>query len=223
MSGPGDPRSATATGRPPQEYWGRPDVVTAFGEAAPPAYLSALVPRAARPDDLAVDVGCGAGRNLPLLARRGYRLLALDLHREMLTAARDGRGAGGCYAQADACRIPLADAAASVLVCHGVLHNLPDREAIGRALTELRRVAAPAAVLSLNLFSSDHVDPALTRLGPDRFALDNGQVMTLLPPHELRRKCTAAGWGVVDGPHQYLSAGDPGTRSVWRAALEPVE
>ncbi|GAA4009692.1 hypothetical protein GCM10022384_63990 [Streptomyces marokkonensis] len=221
MSNPGETRRGGRRPAPPADYWNAPAVVRTFGDAPAPGYLDTLVPVASGGSTLAADIGCGAGRNLSLLARRGYRVVAVDLHEAMLTEARRRRRDDVTYLQADVTRLPFAQASVGFLVCHGVLHNLPSRDAVGAALAELRRVALPSARVSLNVFSSSYLDPALERVGPDTFVLGNGQQMTLLEPGELARLCVRTGWHLADGPHQYLRGGDPGQRSVWRVALEP--
>ncbi len=207
-------RSVPKTG----DYWNRPDVVAFFAAASPPAYLSDIVPPAARAA-VAVDIGCGGGRNLPLLAERGYRVIGLDLHEEMVLLSRTVVPITGfCLSSASA--LPLATGAAAVAVCHGVLHNLTRPELGAEAIGELRRILARGAVASLNLFSSAHVDARLTAVGDHRYRLPNGQVMTLLPPDQIAALCREAGLTIIDGPHEYLREADPGQRSVWRAALE---
>ncbi|MER6754881.1 class I SAM-dependent methyltransferase [Micromonospora echinofusca] len=202
------------------DYWNRPDVVTTFATASPPGYLADIVPQGG-PGAVALDVGCGGGRNLPLLAERGYRVVGIDLHAEMVLRAR-GVAAGVAFCRADVAALPVATARAAVVVCHGVLHNLPRPEQVCAAIGELSRVVATAGVVSLNLFSAAHLDHRLTRLADDRHRLPNGQVMTLLPPERIAALCRAAGFEFVDGPFEYLHDADPGQRSVWRAVLRPT-
>lgn len=228
MFAPGD----APTGPPPAapgDYWNAASVVEEFSTAPPPSYLAEVVPKAQEKGLLALDAGCGAGRNLHLLAERGYRVLGLDWHERMLHAAR-GKETGH-LAQADVRRLPLRESCCAFVVCHGVLHNLPDRRSIALALKELRRTVAPSGRLSLNTFSSRHLDSALSPVLPtserapnrgEQFMLPNGQLMTLLAPTALTQLTVETGWRVIAGPYEYLSTGDPGARSVWRAVLEPT-
>lgn len=52
-----------------------------------------------------LELGCGTGRNLALVARHypGRALYGLDISSEMLTSARAALGAGATLAEADAC------------------------------------------------------------------------------------------------------------------------
>ncbi len=210
----------THTGPAPTgTYWNDRATVAAFAELPAPLYLTDLLATPAPEAALALDAGCGAGRNLPALAAAGYRVLAIDRHPGMLEAARRHTGPRTAFIEADVTNLPLGDRRASLVVCHGVLHNLHHRDALATALHELYRVLLPGGTLSLNLFTAGHLDPCLTPLGDDRYTLPNGQHMTLLPTDDLLRFIHAAGLVPSGEAVQYLSPGDPGQRSVWRAIL----
>lgn len=95
-----------------------------------------------------LDCPCGAGRLWPVLLRHAKRLFAADFSGEML---RQGRailgGAGVPLAAATVGRLPFADRAFDVAVCHRLLHHLSAEER-ERALSELARVARRAVVVS---------------------------------------------------------------------------
>ncbi|WP_330347728.1 class I SAM-dependent methyltransferase [Streptomyces sp. NBC_00582] len=210
----------THTGPAPTgAYWNDRATVAAFAELPVPPYLAELLAAPVPEAALALDAGCGAGRNLPALAAAGYQVLAIDLHPGMLQEARRRTGPRTTFVEADVTSLPVGDQRVSLVVCHGVLHNLHHRGALARALRELYRVLVPRGTLSLNLFTAGHLDPCLTPLGNDRYALPNGQHMTLLSPDDLL--CFIHASGLVPGGEavQYLSPGDPGQRSVWRAIL----
>ncbi|MBD0688412.1 class I SAM-dependent methyltransferase [Streptomyces sp. CBMA123] len=201
-------------------YWNDEATVAAFTALAPPAYLTDLLAEPAPEGAWALDAGCGAGRNLPALAAAGYRVLAVDLHPGMLEQARRRHsGPRITFAEANVTRMPLADRQAHLVLCHGVLHNLHHRQDLADALVELHRVLVPGGTLSLNTFTAAHLDPCLSALGDDVYALPNGQHMTLLDPADLLVLVRAAGLSMRGPAAQYLSPGDPGQRSVWRAIL----
>jgi ubiquinone/menaquinone biosynthesis C-methylase UbiE len=214
------------TGAPPVltgDYWNNPSTVSAFAALPTPAYLTELLTAPVPDGTTALDAGCGTGRNLPSLVAAGYRVLAIDLHPGMLDEARARHASPNItFANATITSIPAADRQVALVVCHGVLHNLHDREQLGVGLRELHRVLAIGGTLSLNTFTAEHVDPCLAPLGNDAYALPNGQIMTLLAPDELVRLVYESGLSLRSDATRYLSPGDPGQRSVWRAVLTRV-
>ncbi|MFJ1652616.1 class I SAM-dependent methyltransferase [Streptomyces sp. NPDC088337] len=204
---------------PTGTYWNDRATVAAFAELPAPPYLTDLLAAPVPEAALALDAGCGAGRNLPALAAAGYRVLAIDRHPGMLNQARRHTGPRTAFVEADVASLPLGNRRASLVVCHGVLHNLHHRDALATALRELYRVLVPGGTLSLNLFTATHLDACLTSLGDDRYALPNGQHMTLLFPDDLLGLIHASGLVPSGEAVQYLRPGDPGQRSVWRAIL----
>lgn len=204
---------------PTGTYWNDRATVAAFAELSAPPYLADLLATPPPDTALALDAGCGAGRNLPALAAAGYRVLAVDRHPGMLEAARRHTGPRTAFVEADVTSLPVGDRRAYLVVCHGVLHNLHRRDALATALRELYRVLVPGGTLSLNLFTAHHLDPCLAPVGDDRYALPNGQHMTLLSPDDLLCFIHAAGLVPRGEAVEYLRPGDPGQRSVWRAIL----
>ncbi|MGC4855440.1 class I SAM-dependent methyltransferase [Micromonospora sp. DT4] len=208
---------------PTGNYWNDPVTVSAFAALSAPVYLTNLLSNPVPDGAVALDAGCGTGRNLPSLVAAGFRVLAIDLHPGMLDEARDHHaGPRVALARANVTNVPVADQRASLVVCHGVLHNLHDRDALGAALRELHRVLGVGGSLSLNTFTAGYLDPCLDSLGDDLYVLPNGQYMTLLTPDDLESLLREAGLSVCGDVTQYLSPGDPGQRSVWRAILTRV-
>ncbi len=107
-----------------------------------------------RPDErfpCVVDVGCGWGLALPLLAERFRpdRLIGIDLDSDMIEAARGD----GCALSdrtelrvGDARQLELADGSVDLLFCHQLLHHLREQS---RVLAEFHRVLRPGGVLLL--------------------------------------------------------------------------
>jgi ubiquinone/menaquinone biosynthesis C-methylase UbiE len=92
-----------------------------------------------------LDCPCGAGRLLPALRGAAERVTAADLSPEMI---REAHGAGrAAFVQASAFRLPFADRAFDVTVCHRLVHHIP-AESRAAVLAELARVTARALVLS---------------------------------------------------------------------------
>lgn len=92
-----------------------------------------------------LDLGCGRGASLELLARRGLRPLGLDPDPDFLALARRGPSAPLLRGQAQA--LPLRDGCLDGVLCECVLSTLERPDA---ALAEIVRVLAPGGALALS-------------------------------------------------------------------------
>lgn len=140
------------------------------------------------------DIGCGNGRYLAELARRGHTgpVLGLDLSPGMLATIRE-RTPGAALLNADAAALPLRDAAADLSLAMHMLYHVPDPR---QAARELRRVTRPGGRVVVGLNGQDHltqmrevVRAALTGLGQagpgqadvpllgERLGLDQGETL----------------------------------------------
>lgn len=111
------------------------------GAGNPQAYIDA------KPGETVLDLGCGAGLDLFLYAKKvgpTGRLFGLDLAEPMLAKAKANFAKGGVsnvswlHAPADA--IPLADASVDLVTANGVYNLSPDKDAVIR---EVARVLKP--------------------------------------------------------------------------------
>jgi SAM-dependent methyltransferase len=133
----------------PTELTGLPEdaVLRAFGVGNPVRHAGL------RPGDVVLDVGCGAGIDTLLAARRVSptgRVLALDMTPAMVERARANARAAG-FEHVDVHEglmeaLPFADASVDVAVSNGVL-NLSTRKS--RSLAEMYRVLRPGGRVAL--------------------------------------------------------------------------
>lgn len=94
-----------------------------------------------------VDIGCGAGTDLLLAAKRvgpNGRAIGVDMTEAMRARAIAGARAGGFdnvdIIDGDATRLGVADHSVDVVISNGVLNLVPDK---GRAVAEIARVLKP--------------------------------------------------------------------------------
>ncbi|MBI4460767.1 MAG: methyltransferase domain-containing protein, partial [Acidobacteria bacterium] len=105
------------------------------------------------PGETVVDIGCGAGMDLLLAARRigpQGRAIGIDMTDAMIErASRAARLAGLSNVElrkGDATALPLADASVDVVISNGVLNLVPEKE---NAFREIVRVLRPGGRLQI--------------------------------------------------------------------------
>ena len=105
------------------------------------------------PGETVLDIGCGAGTDLLLAARKvgpGGRAIGVDMTEAMRDLARVSAAAAGLtnveVYRADATALPLPDVSVDVVISNGVLNLVPEKE---KAFIEIRRVLRPSGRLHL--------------------------------------------------------------------------
>jgi SAM-dependent methyltransferase len=100
--------------------------------------------------DRVLDLACGTGAALAVMARDGYHAWGADLSREMLLAARlRTERALTC---ADFRALPLADRAFDLVTSfYDSVNYLPTLDDLARALSEVHRVLRPGGVFVFDL------------------------------------------------------------------------
>lgn len=105
------------------------------------------------PGQTVLDLGCGAGLDSILAARRvgpSGKVIGIDMTEDMLDKARSNAEAVGIsninWHLADAEDLPLADGIVDVVISNGVLNLCPDKQ---KALAELHRVLRPNGRLQM--------------------------------------------------------------------------
>ena len=97
---------------------------------------------------LVLDLGCGPGFDGAVLRARGFRVVGLDLSREMVQIGRAHYP--GPYVQGDMRRLPLAAGSAAGIWASASLLHLP-RRWLDPVLVETRRVLAPEGLFYVSL------------------------------------------------------------------------
>jgi SAM-dependent methyltransferase len=118
------------------------DVTASFAGVANP-HAIARIPAGAT----VVDIGCGAGTDLLLAARRigpTGRAIGVDMTEAMRQRATQGAAACGLdnvdVRSGDATALPVGDQSIDVVISNGVLNLVPEKE---RAIQEIARVLEP--------------------------------------------------------------------------------
>jgi ubiquinone/menaquinone biosynthesis C-methylase UbiE len=103
----------------------------------------------------ALDVGCGNGRHVELLAKHADRVVGVDASRGLLEIASD-RAPSAELLQGDAAGLPLEANCTDLAVYVATLHHLPTRELRLGSLDELARVLEPGGSGLVSAWSTAH-------------------------------------------------------------------
>jgi SAM-dependent methyltransferase len=108
-----------------------------------PSFVDEIAPP---PHGRTLEVGCGEGRMMRLLASRGHDVAGVDISPTLLRLARDA-DPRRMYLNGDATALPFADAAFDTVVAYNSLQTFGARDDMARAVAEAARVLAPAGYL----------------------------------------------------------------------------
>jgi arsenite methyltransferase len=141
--------AAEFLGYDPAELAALPAECTAsFAGIANPHAIAPILP-----GETVLDIGCGAGTDLLLAARRvgpSGRAIGIDMTEAMRDRARSSAAAAGLANveahKGDATALPLPDASVDVVISNGVLNLVPEKE---KAFAEIRRVLRAGGRLQL--------------------------------------------------------------------------
>jgi demethylmenaquinone methyltransferase/2-methoxy-6-polyprenyl-1,4-benzoquinol methylase len=169
------------------------------------------------PGSVVVDLACGTGDFVDLLAREGHVTVGVDLSHGMLVAGSH-RLPRARFVEADAARLPFDDASVDAVTCGFALRNFVDLDAVLRECARVLRPGGTVALLEVAeprnpLLRSGHalyfrrIVPLIGGLLSDRAAYRYLPKSTayLPPPAQLVADVADAGFDDVD--RRLLSGG----------------
>jgi 2-polyprenyl-6-hydroxyphenyl methylase/3-demethylubiquinone-9 3-methyltransferase len=115
-----------------------------------------LIPPAARPRAVLVDVACGGGLLAPHISALGYLHVGVDLSP---TAVAVAAAHGVVAVRGDAARLPLGDGVADVVVAGECLEHVTE---LRQVVAEICRVLAPGGTLVLDTIAATALARFLT-------------------------------------------------------------
>jgi ubiquinone/menaquinone biosynthesis C-methylase UbiE len=152
----------------------------------------------------AVDLGCGSGRHLRLLAEIGIaRIIGLDAsHEALLVSRKTGQSR---LIQGNNTRLPLQDGSADIIIAWGSLHYNVKSD-LAPMLAEIMRILKPGGHVFATLRSSrDTYLKRGTHLGNDTWVTDlkdiSGTTASFYSESELRNELSVFGeyaYGLIE-------------------------
>lgn len=182
--------------------WSAPETVAGFVKSPPNDVLLRYAETIrARGGRVALDLGCGAGRNAVPLARAGWHIVGTDNSGPMLTAAAGRREAEGIgdrlellHAEMDA--LPIVDTFADLVIAHGIWNLAASGEQFRRAVRDAARAAKTGAGLFLFTFSRNTLPPTVRPVAGETFVFTEfaGEPQCFLTAEQVVEELGAAGF-----------------------------
>ena len=148
----------------------------------------------------AIDIGCGAGRNMIPLAEQGWTILGTESSWPMLSAARDrareAPDARVAVALAPMERLPVRSGSMDLIVAHGIWNLARTTTQFRAAVQEAARIARSGATLFVFTFSR-HTLPSGAKPVPGEtfvFTQFSGEPQCFLTDVELLSEMRAVGF-----------------------------
>lgn len=154
-----------------REWFEQPEQVSHYRQevATGGSQFETMLLEALPPSGSVVDIGCGAGRIMRELIRRGHRPVGADVSRTLLKEARasvgERRGVPPLVL-VDGVRLPFPHGAFDAAVVFKVLGYIPSRSLRKRYLREIHRILRPPGTVVLTYATAP--SSAIRSLGEDR-------------------------------------------------------
>jgi ubiquinone/menaquinone biosynthesis C-methylase UbiE len=186
--------------------WSSPETVQGFVRSPPNETLLRYAETLkSSPAQLALDLGCGAGRNAVPLARAGWRVIGTDNSAPMLAAAATRPDADDVrdsleFLHAEMGALPVADGVADLVIAHGIWNLAASGAQFRRAVREAARAAKPGTGLFVFTFSRNTLSPDVTPIAGETFVFTEfaGEPQCFLTSEQLVEELESAGFA-ADG------------------------
>lgn len=179
-----------------------------------------------RPGMRVLDAGCGGGRNLVYLLRRGFEVWATDASPEAVAHVRALADTLAPSTPADRFRVEPVErctfdaGAFDFVISNAVLHFARDDAQFDAMVCAMWRVLAPGGVLFSRLASTIGLDGRLRPLGANRFLLPDGSERYLVTERRLLDATERLGGTLLD-PLKTTLVHDQRSMTTWVVGKPP--
>ena len=183
--------------------WSQPSTVAGFASGSPNQSLIDFAndARLRAGSGIALDIGCGAGRNAVPLARLGWEVIGLDLSMPMLTAAMEQARAADAERRCRLVlstmdRLPIASRSCDLVIAHGIWNLARSAAEFRRGIQEAARVARAGAALFLFTFSRSTLQADAQPIDGEPFVYTafSSAPQVFLTREQLLEECAAGGF-----------------------------
>lgn len=189
--------------------WDTPEVVAGFTRTPPNPELlrfAAIEQQRVGSGAVALDLGCGAGRNAVPLAKQNWRVLGIDSSMAMLQTAHHWAREHAvhdriCLTVAAMDRLPVRDRSCDLLIAHGIWNLARSGAEFRRAVREAARAARPGAGLFVFTFSRSTLPDEATPVSSETFVFTqfSGQPQCFLTVEQLMSELADASFSPDPG------------------------
>jgi ubiquinone/menaquinone biosynthesis C-methylase UbiE len=213
-----------------KKFWNSKGVVSEFKDAQVREYWVRYFSSIKSKNRKSVlDLGCGGGRYTEMLAKMGFKVFALDLHKGMINETtnrikklRDLKFTP-VIVKAEMANIPFIENKFDIILSNGVFHNAKSFNNLKKALDETSRVIKKDGNLCLNVFYDGGSNSLIKKTGEKYlFRTKDNLPMTLLPLEELVFLLKKSGFRSTHGMALYTRDMEVGTRDVMRGVFKKI-
>lgn len=208
-------------------YWNEEEVINNFTVRNPVSRWSTVLASVALPvGSKALDIGCGAGRNIELLCHLGFDSYGLDISRGMLDITRlrvSAQSHPGRFnlLQGEMSSLSFCDNSFDVIISNGVFHNAISLLEMRLSLSEACRVLKTNGLLLLSMFNADFIDTdSVSNTNSEGvFTTADNLRMVLLRSTDIMSLLGDKGFGIEGEVENFVSNLDVGKRAILRTVL----
>lgn len=212
------------------KFWNSKETVKSFiNQPISPYWMELFGQIKNRSEKRVLDLGCGGGRNLEMLAMLGFEVYGCDMYKQMVEASKnrlinigyEEKLLENHIIQAQMDILPYKSGYFDIVLSHGVYHNAVSFAEFEKAIEETSRVLKKNGRLFFNLFSSNYIAGDYKKVSDNDhlFTTEKKLCMILVSKEEfveITRKYNL----ILDGEViEYESNVSTGKRSVMRGTL----
>jgi tellurite methyltransferase len=167
-----------------------------------------------------IDVGCGAGRNLPYFLRNGYEVYAVDPDPAAIDIVR-AMAAGLAsnlpetnFVEGRAEEVPFEEGSFDLVICSAVLHFARNPDHFERMLRGAWRVLKPGGYFFARLASDIGIEEYVVDKGNGRYQLPDGSTRYLVN-HDMLLKFSAELGGELHEPIKTTNVNNIRSMTTW--------